>query len=173
MPAKLPAKQKGEWAEVCFAAEILRRGWRISRPYGDSAPYDCIVDVGAQVSCARCLLPPASRPLLWRIQVKSVAKREIDLRSNHHSGSNRFSRNQKRETRNHRYHVTVGRGRNRKRRYSAEQADFLAVLVVPHRTWYIIPVRALRRQVSISLWGNRVGRLERYREAWHLLTTAD
>jgi hypothetical protein len=60
MRTKLPAKQKGEWAEVCFAAEILRRGWRITRPYGDSGPYDCIVDAGGRLS---------------RVQVKSVETR--------------------------------------------------------------------------------------------------
>jgi hypothetical protein len=61
MPVKLLAKQKGEWAEVCFAAEILRRGWRIARPYGDSAPYDCIVDCAGRIS---------------RVQVKSVHWRD-------------------------------------------------------------------------------------------------
>ena len=59
MPLNLLAKQKGEWAEVCFAAEVLRRGWRISRPYGDSGPYDCIVDVRGRIS---------------RVQVKAVAQ---------------------------------------------------------------------------------------------------
>ena len=59
MPKLLP-KQKGEWAEVLFAAEILRRGWRISRPYGDSCRYDCIVDVGGHLS---------------RVQIKAVAAR--------------------------------------------------------------------------------------------------
>ncbi len=61
MPLTLLSKQKGEWAEVCFAAEILRRGWRISRPYGDSCRYDCIVDVCGQLS---------------RVQVKSVYGRD-------------------------------------------------------------------------------------------------
>jgi len=60
MPKILLAKQKGEWAEVCFAAEILRRGWRIARPYGDSAPYDCIVDCGGHLS---------------RVQVKAVDRK--------------------------------------------------------------------------------------------------
>jgi hypothetical protein len=59
MPTLLP-KQKGEWAEVCFAAEVLRRGWRISRPYGDSCLYDCIVDVRGCIS---------------RVQVKSVDRK--------------------------------------------------------------------------------------------------
>ena len=60
MPTTLLPKQKGEWAEVCFAAEVLRRGWRISRPYGDSCRYDCIVDVAGHLS---------------RVQVKAVARR--------------------------------------------------------------------------------------------------
>src|SRR4051812_45658971 len=50
MRTKLLAKEKGEWAEVCFAAEVLRRGWGISRPYGDSSPYDCIVDCAGRIS---------------------------------------------------------------------------------------------------------------------------
>lgn len=59
MRTNLPAKQKGEWAEVCFAAEVLRRGWRIARLYGDSSPYDCIVEAGRRIS---------------RVQIKSVEK---------------------------------------------------------------------------------------------------
>src|SRR5437762_3677477 len=67
MQTTLLAKQKGEWAEVCFAAEILRRGWRIARPYGDSCRYDCIVDCDGHLS---------------RVQVKSVTRRsEGRLRS--------------------------------------------------------------------------------------------
>jgi hypothetical protein len=65
MPTKLPAKQKGEWAEVCFAVEVLRRGWRIARPYGDSAPYDCIVEAAGRLS---------------RVQVKSVEFCDIGRR---------------------------------------------------------------------------------------------
>jgi hypothetical protein len=55
----LPAfpKQKGEWAEVCFLARALQIGLRVAKPYGDSAPYDFIVDSGRK---------------LRRIQVKSV-----------------------------------------------------------------------------------------------------
>ena len=91
------------------------------------------------------------------------------------SGSSRRTRNSQLETRNCRYHVTVAAGRNSKRRYSAAQIDFVAVLVVPHHGWYIIPVAALGGQVSISL---RPGihppnRFERFREAWDLLATAD
>jgi len=130
MPTKLPAKQKGEWAEVCFAAEILRRGWGICRPNGDSGPYDCIVDADGRLS---------------RIQVKSVEKP---------AGAGRF-------------HVTVAAGRNRKRKYSGRQVDFLAILVIPWRSWYVIPLAAVRGRVAISLRAG--GRFEKYRGAWERL----
>jgi len=125
MPTKLAAKEKGEWAEVCFAGEILRRRWRIARPYGDSGPYDCIVDAGGQLS---------------RVQVKSVEKR---------AGKDRFK-------------VTVAAGRNRKRGYSARQVDFLAVFVIPLRTWYLSPLAAVRGRISISL----PGQFGEFRERW-------
>ena len=40
---KLPAKRMGEWAEVCFAAAALSRGFSVAKPYGDSEPYDVIL----------------------------------------------------------------------------------------------------------------------------------
>jgi hypothetical protein len=130
MPTKLPAKQKGEWAEVCFAAEVLRRGWGFARPNGDSGSYDCIVDAGGR---------------LWRVQVKSVEKRV---------GKNRF-------------HVTIAAGRNRKRRYSARQVDLLAILVIPLRSWYLIPLATVRGRVAITL--SPRGKWEKYCEGWENL----
>ncbi len=128
MPTKLPAKQKGEWAEVCFAAEVLGRGWRIARPYGDSGPYDCMVDAGGRIS---------------RVQVKSVEK----------------------AVRPGRFHVTVAAGRNRKRGYSARQVDVIAILVIPSRSWYLIPLKAVRGRVAITL----PGRFEEYRGKWSVV----
>ena len=127
MPKKLPAKKKGEWAEVCFAAEVLRRGWGFARPNGDSGPYDCIVDAGGRLA---------------RVQVKSVEKA---------AGKGR-------------YKVTVAAGRNRKRRYSEREVDFIAILVIPWRSWYVIPLAAVKGRVAISL--REGGRFERYREGW-------
>src|SRR4051812_25744099 len=186
MRAKLLAKQKGEWAEVCFAAEVLRRGWRISRPYGDSAPYDCIVDA-TSLTChpersARRrvegpgfsrLTPPASCRLLHRVQIKSSCSCVKDRRSNHHSGISR--ENYKLQISNHRSHfkICIAKGSRKKRGYSSHETDFLAILIVPLSAWYIIPVAALGRQLSISL---RPGihppsRFERFRDAWHLLAS--
>jgi hypothetical protein len=53
-------KQRGEWVEMVFMARASREGLQVSKPYGDSAAYDFIVESGAQ-----CL----------RIQVKSTRSR--------------------------------------------------------------------------------------------------
>lgn len=39
-------KQKGSIAEAVFTAECLKRGWIISKPYGDNCRYDAILDRG-------------------------------------------------------------------------------------------------------------------------------
>jgi hypothetical protein len=39
-------KRRGEWAEVCFMAAALERGFTVAKPYGESNPYDFILDNG-------------------------------------------------------------------------------------------------------------------------------
>ena|SRR5437762_4629333 len=41
--SKLSPKRMGEWAEVCFTAAALQRGFSVAKPYGDSDPYDVIL----------------------------------------------------------------------------------------------------------------------------------
>ena len=53
-------KKRGEWVEMLFMARAAREGLQVSKPYGDSAAYDFIVESGATCS---------------RIQVKSTACR--------------------------------------------------------------------------------------------------
>ena len=50
-------KQRGEWVEMLFMARASREGLQVSKPYGDSAAYDFIVESGSRCS---------------RIQVKST-----------------------------------------------------------------------------------------------------
>src|SRR5947209_14734690 len=52
------AKGQGEWAEVCFLWRASAFGFTVSRPFGDNARYDFVVDAGAG---------------LLRVQVKSVS----------------------------------------------------------------------------------------------------
>jgi len=41
-------KERGEWAELCFMERAARHGLRVSKPHGDSAPYDVVVEWGGR-----------------------------------------------------------------------------------------------------------------------------
>ncbi len=53
----LTKKRRGEMAEAAFLHKASTLGFSVSRPWGDSDPYDLIVDSGSG---------------LWRVQVKSA-----------------------------------------------------------------------------------------------------
>jgi len=53
----LTRKRRGEMAEAAFLHKASRMGFGVAKPWGDSEPYDLIVDAGAR---------------LWRVQVKSA-----------------------------------------------------------------------------------------------------
>ena len=56
------------------------------------------------------------------------------------------------------------------RRYAAGEIDFIAALVLPEDTWYIIPFRILKSKSTVHLDPpNPRNRYRHYREAWHLL----
>jgi hypothetical protein len=42
-------KERGEWVELRFMAEVMRHGYRVSKPWGDSSAYDVGVEAGAGV----------------------------------------------------------------------------------------------------------------------------
>lgn len=59
--ARWNPKLAGERAESAFLFAAMQRGFTVSKPFGDSAPYDFIVDPA-----------PGREPrTLWRVQVKS------------------------------------------------------------------------------------------------------
>lgn len=53
----LTGKQRGEIAEAEFMAKAARLGFGVAKPWGDSHPYDFIVQAGGR---------------LWKVQVKSA-----------------------------------------------------------------------------------------------------
>jgi hypothetical protein len=53
----ITAKRRGEMAEAVFMAKAAQLGFGVAKPWGDSDPYDFIVNVGGR---------------LWRVQVKSA-----------------------------------------------------------------------------------------------------
>jgi len=53
------SKLRGEWAEMRFMARAAEHGLMVSKPWGDSAPYDFMVErhgrvLRIQVKCTRC-----------------------------------------------------------------------------------------------------------------------
>src|SRR5437588_4215042 len=56
---RCPRKREGEWAEVCFWARALWYGLIVSRPYGESSPYDFLVHNGRRI---------------FRVQVRTTSK---------------------------------------------------------------------------------------------------
>ncbi len=56
---KVTPKQLGEIAEAEFIAKAVGLGFVVARPWGDSEPYDFIVN-------------PKKRLIFWRVQVKSA-----------------------------------------------------------------------------------------------------
>src|SRR5690242_9085889 len=97
------SKLQGEWAEACFAAEALRRGFIVSKPLGDSAPYDFVLDWRSSQR-----KPSRAQELAWRGRLGvSGAGPLRSMRGTKRSGTcggeglaRGFSRNSKPETRN-------------------------------------------------------------------------
>jgi hypothetical protein len=125
-------KLRGEWAEMCFMTCATEHGLSVSRPYGESTPFDFIV---------------GDKGRLLRVQVKSTMRRYF----NGYGCNIRASR------------PVV---------YSPDDFDFLAILVIPARAWYIIPagVGAGKAQLFLSP-GDPESKYARYKEAWDLLCT--
>jgi len=90
---------------------------------------------------------------LWRVQVKCtecIRARAYETRATY----------------------TTGKGRAV---YTRADIDFLAAHVVPLDIWYILPVEVCTPAPMLRFYPHRVAkrmRLEKYREAWHLLEAA-
>jgi hypothetical protein len=75
-------KQRGEWVEMLFMARAAREGLQVSKPYGDSASYDFIVESGALCSVFRSNPPaPALTTDLCAIYAAVQAGRTISAHS--------------------------------------------------------------------------------------------
>ena len=59
-PKRRTAKRRGESAEAAFLNKAISLGFEVAKPWGDSAPFDFIVNSG---------------PKSWRVQVKSAYER--------------------------------------------------------------------------------------------------
>lgn len=57
VPKRCNAKRRGEVAEAAFLSKAINLGFEVAKPWGDSAPFDFIVNTG---------------PKSWRVQIKSA-----------------------------------------------------------------------------------------------------
>jgi len=123
------AKARGEWAELRFMIRACELLFRVSKPWGDSYPYDVVIEHQGRFR---------------RVQVKCT----ICLRDN-----------------SYKCHLD-----SNGQPYSAQQIDFIAALIIPTDTWFILPIRATNRQPDILLTPRSPNsKYAKYKEAWHLL----
>lgn len=59
-------KERGEIAEAIFLGECEKKGIRVSRPFGDTLPYDCITDFNGvmrkvQVKSTSCMVTESNK----------------------------------------------------------------------------------------------------------------
>lgn len=123
------AKRRGEWAEMRFMAMATENGIEVSKPYGEMARYDFVVEHEGKFA---------------RVQVKSTMYR------------------------NGRGYACTLRGWRGP--YGRNEFDYVAAYLILEDLWYIVPVKDIRGQWTLSLSPNlKNARYESYREAWYLL----
>ncbi|MFZ0771518.1 MAG: group I intron-associated PD-(D/E)XK endonuclease [Candidatus Sulfotelmatobacter sp.] len=138
-PNRPNTKRTGERSEAAFLYQASQRRFAISKPWGDSERYDFILDNRPQPTVH-----------LFRIQIKCTDS----LRAGAYETRATYS---------------VGKGRAV---YTKRDIDFIAAHVIPLNIWYIIPVEVCTPQPMLRFYPHRKAklmRLEKYREAWHLL----
>ena len=144
MSAAVSRKVLGERAECAFLWQAMEHGLIVSKPYGESAPYDFIVEKRRIHRRGR----RERRGRLWKIQVKSV------------QGKDPMGR------------YSVNMRKSYSRRYEPGEVDFFAVWIVGAGLWYIVPgsevFPAKGGHFYPDVQGSR-GKYEKYREAWELL----
>lgn len=151
---ELSTKRRGEAAELAFALAAARRGFGISRPYGDSERYDVILDPQPGAPWPDIL--PACRPRLVRVQVKATSHKLHGF-----------------------YQLSVKRTINRGESYASykpSEVDFIAAYIIPEDVWFIFPLTHVLGLSALLLkpkhWRRRHV-YDRYREAWNLLSLPD
>ncbi|MBZ5647778.1 MAG: hypothetical protein LAN37_11225 [Acidobacteriia bacterium] len=142
MPPRSLMSVYGEQAECAFVFRAMQHGLIVCKPYGNSTPYDFVVQARRPGHAA-----PAPGAPLWRIQVKSsfgLFHESAYKISTEHCG----------------------------RPYTCTDFDFFAAWIAPLDVWYILPVRAIIPSRSVGFFPHvprTRSKYEKYREAWELL----
>jgi hypothetical protein len=192
------SKLRGEWAELRFMTRVAEHGIMISKPWGDSARYDLMIEHHGRVlriqvkstmrivrGCYRCHLPisPACHPEIRtpistrHREARALAKichpEATALSSPKDPGAPRDASRTLRgnNSRVRRASKSEAQPRTHPRTHPQNQIDFVAAYIIPLDLWYILPAPVTTRlHGHISLSPHRKGhKYEPYLEAWHLL----
>ena len=177
------SKLRGEWAELRFMTRVAEHGIMISKPWGDSARYDLMIEHHGRVlriqvkstmrivrGCYRCHLPtpPACQPEA-RAVTKNCHPEATALSSPKDPGAPREA---SRTLRGNNSRVRrASKSEAQPPTHAENQIDFVAAYIIPLDLWYILPAPVTTRlHGHISLSPHRKGhKYEPYLEAWHLL----
>jgi hypothetical protein len=196
---ELTTKRRGELSELAFTLAATRRGYVVSKPFGDSQRYDVILDPSRTEtspdvipnraeSPVRNLLSPTDAllssspvpyslfPDSWRGQAQDF--RRFDHYSHFASAGNRpnLARVQVKSSTqlvNGLYRINSGRRLNgRVVPYRLSEVDFIAAYIIPEDSWFILPLAHVLGQISLLFRPKNSplpGLYDSYREAWHYL----
>jgi hypothetical protein len=134
-------KCRGELSEHAFVYKAASLGFGVAKPYGEGEQFDFIL-------ISRDW-PEGDK--LWRVQVKSTRAFMGDL-----------------------YRAMAQRRRRgRWVTYLPTEIDFIVVHVVPEDSWFVLPIREILGTMNLLFSPKdrrpQKGKLDHYREAWHLL----
>ncbi|MGI9101425.1 MAG: group I intron-associated PD-(D/E)XK endonuclease [Terriglobales bacterium] len=80
------AKRQGELAELVFAERAVRRGLQVSKPYGETAAYDFLVDCEGRISRVQVRSVGVAKNGVYRVSTgnghsskRAYTAREIDV----------------------------------------------------------------------------------------------
>jgi hypothetical protein len=155
------SKLRGEWAELRFMARAAEHGLMVSRPWGESAPYDVMVERHGRI---------------LRVQIKSTMRIVrgayrchllVPRKCNPKCGAGAPARVSPGEE----FSRPVGNLKTKRPAPGQAQIDFLAAYLIPLDLWYILPAPITARlRGHISLSPHHQGhKYQPYQEAWHLL----
>jgi hypothetical protein len=156
-------KLRGEWAELRFMARAAEHGLMVSRPWGDSAPYDVMVERDGHIH---------------RVQIKSTISQvhnryrchvPVPRKSDSKRGAGAPARVLLKESAS--APITNSKMKPNRPIPLHAQIDFLAAYLIPLDLWYILPapiVACLTEHISLTPH-NPKHKYARYQEAWHLL----
>lgn len=177
-------KRRGEMAEAAFVAKVSSLGFGVAKPWGDSDPYDFIVETKQIIRGKRSgwfdKLTISSRDSDPSASLRTGSARMPQFRQEARASKVRSLTPPKRlklaRVQVKSAHVAGADGcysfrahGHAQSAYTKEEIDVLVAYVVPEDAWYVFSVSVVQGVRSLKLYAGsrkRRSRFEKYREAW-------